>query len=371
MKKGLLGSTALVAATALTVGAAQAAEAPTWKLSGNMNFQFYYADRDSFTAVAFGTTTGTLGAPVFNTTETVPTNDLYFGVDEAELQLNVSGTTDGGLDYGFKIELNANTSDSLAADEARISLGGSWGTVHLGDEDGVEDIMSFGGETILGATGGWDGDGDDVTLVAGLVYPTIVGDTSDDTKITYYSPRFSGFQLGASWTPTDAGGDRTPFDDSEFQNSLSFAANYDNTFGGSTRLRLSGVYTMASYEGRLQAVEDIGAYSLGGILGFGGFSIGANWTDNSDSGTDPTADEDWSYWNVAAGWESGPFYLSAGYIAHTYSTGPVDFEPAAWSLTADYTVAPGLNTYIEWTGYDADTANADANVFIIGAAVSF
>ena len=37
MKKGLLGSTAIVAATALTAGMAQAAEAPTMKLSGFMN----------------------------------------------------------------------------------------------------------------------------------------------------------------------------------------------------------------------------------------------------------------------------------------------------------------------------------------------
>lgn len=48
MKKGLLGSTALIGATVLMAGAAGAAEAPTWKLTGNMNFQVYFADRDGF-----------------------------------------------------------------------------------------------------------------------------------------------------------------------------------------------------------------------------------------------------------------------------------------------------------------------------------
>ena len=46
MKKGLLGSTALVGVVAVAGGAAWAAEAPEWKLSGNMNFQFYWVDQD-------------------------------------------------------------------------------------------------------------------------------------------------------------------------------------------------------------------------------------------------------------------------------------------------------------------------------------
>lgn len=370
MKKGLLGSTALVAATALTAGMAQAAEAPTWKLSGFMNFQAYFADRDSFTGVAFGTTTGTLGAPGFVTTESAATTDLYFGVDDAEMALNVSGTADNGLEYGFKIEFEASPGGSNVADEARISLGGSWGLVYLGDEDGVEDTMNYGGENVLGATGGWDGDGDDVTIVANLVFPSLVGDTSDASKITYYSPRFSGIQVGGSYTPNDHGGDRSPFDDTVFQNSISLGGNYDGSFGD-VRVRASAVYTMASYEGRIQNIEDVGAYSIGGIVGFAGFSVGANWTDNGESGTTVGANLESSYWNVAAGFETGPIYLSAGYIAHTFSAGAVDFEPSAIALTADYSVAPGLNTYVEWTGYDTDTLNADASVIIIGAEVSF
>ena len=87
-----------------------------------------------------------------------------FGVDESELQLNVSGTADNGLNYGFKIEINANTSDGTVADEVRLQLSGGWGTLQMGDEDGAEDIMNYGGENLMGATGGFDGDQDDVLL---------------------------------------------------------------------------------------------------------------------------------------------------------------------------------------------------------------
>jgi len=46
MKKALLGSSALVGAVSVVSVAANAAEAPTWKLTGNANFQFYWVDQD-------------------------------------------------------------------------------------------------------------------------------------------------------------------------------------------------------------------------------------------------------------------------------------------------------------------------------------
>ncbi|MBE9557211.1 MAG: porin, partial [Proteobacteria bacterium] len=56
-------------------------------------------------------------------------------MDEAELQLDVTGTADNGLNYGFKIELNADTTDNTVADEARLQLSGGWGALQMGDED--------------------------------------------------------------------------------------------------------------------------------------------------------------------------------------------------------------------------------------------
>jgi hypothetical protein len=376
MKKGLFGSTALIGATAMMAGAAGAAEAPTWKLSGNMNFQAYFADRDAFDAIVQWTsvfdTTGGFVTVTQTGTDTFDTTDFYFGVDESELQLNVSGTADNGLNYGFKIEINANTDDGTVADEARLQLSGGWGTVQLGDEDGAEDIMNYGGESLLGASGAWDGDGDDVaSSIASVMFPTMAGDTSDSTKVSYFSPRFSGFQVGASYTPTRGDGNVTTGQDGVFQNYFGLGANYDNSFGD-LRVRASAVYAMASYEGVLP-VEDIGAYSVGGIVGFGPFSLGANWTDNGDSGSDVGSGDESSYWNVAASFETGPVYLSASYIAKTFeSTGSPDWEPAAFGLTADYTVAPGLGVYAEYTGYDSDsTPSFDASVIILGANVSF
>ena len=371
MKKGLLGSTALIGATALMAGAAGAAEAPTWKLSGNVNFQVYVPDQD---ITLFQTANGKItDSGTIATADLIQDNALFFGVDESELKLDVSGTADNGLNYGFKIELNANTDDGAAADEARIQLSGGWGTLQLGDEDGASDIMNYGGENLMGATGGFDGDGDDVaSSIASFLFPDLTGDTSDSTKISYYSPRFSGVQVGASYTPTRGSGDVTTGDDQVFQQNIEAGANYDNSFGG-VRVRASGVFVSASYEGG-NAIEDISAFAVGGILGFGPFSVAASYADNGDSGSVVGSGFDDTYWNAAASFETGPAYFSVGYIQRTFEqTGFADFEPSAIAVTADYTVAPGLGVYAEFVAYDGDNAtpSIDANVFILGVNVSF
>jgi hypothetical protein len=409
MKKGLLGSTALIGATALIAGTAGAAEAPTWKLTGNANFQFYYADADAqgvtsvtnfFTSLKgtvggnFFTLEASTGVVGFDRLSTAQDHAWYFGVDEAELQLNVRGTADNGLNYGFKIELNANTTDSKAADEVRIFLSGGWGHVHMGDEDGAEDVMNYGGENLMGATGGFDGDYDDVllrltsTFASKLApsYPTIAGDTSDNTKISYYTPRFSGFQVGASLTPTPGLNGDDFKQDGSFENHYGLGANYDNSFGD-MRLRLSGVYSAASSNS--VGTEDIAAWSLGGIVDFGPFAIAANYTDNGDSGSPVSSVwtyESW-YWNTAASFETGPWYFSAGYMASEKEFSGTTCVPGACddstfeviSLTADYSIAPGLSTYAEIDLIEDDVkgsslpagSSSDATIFIAGMNVSF
>ena len=59
--------------------------------------------------------------------------------------------------------------------------------------------------------------------------------TSDDTKATYFSPRFAGFQLGASLTPdtgivSGTGGLVDTDNDGDFENVISYGANYVGKF---------------------------------------------------------------------------------------------------------------------------------------------
>ncbi len=404
MKKGLLATTALVGAGALMAGAAGAAEAPEWKLGGTMNFQLYWVDQDNtkylnnvdidrpgWGSIAGDTKVSISDLDMWQTkADGNQEHDWYFGVDEAELALKVSGAADNGLKYGFKIEIQVNTDDGTVADEARIQLSGSWGTLQLGDEDGAEDTMNYGGENLMGATGGFDGDQGDylyldvgdftkytqATDVGGAnnhsvirlstigndmnaaapTSPGIAGDTSDTTKITYYSPRFSGFQVGASITPTPMKGDGFK-EDGAWENHYGIGANYDNSFGN-LRIRASAVYSASSSTST--KFEDVSAFQVGGIIGFGPFSIGANYADNGESGQPAVFDDNASvnvtapietyHWNVAAGFETGPMYFSAGYFVGTTTFSVPGLEDSTYehiALTADYKVAPGLLAYAE------------------------
>ena len=90
-------------------------------------------------------------------------------------------------------------------DESYLFFKGDWGTVEIGDNDGAMSTMTYSGEKALSGTGGFDGGATKNVNVADAfgapTGPSTVGATSDDSKITYYTPDLSGFQLGVSYTP--------------------------------------------------------------------------------------------------------------------------------------------------------------------------
>jgi hypothetical protein len=377
---------------------AHGAEAPVWELSGDVNFQIYAVDQKHD-----GSPGAALGPDLDNdgNTDATQTQAYYFGVDEAELQLHVSGTADNGLNYGFKVEINANTDDGRMADEVRLQLSGRWGTVQLGDEDGAEDIMNYGGETIMGATGGFDGDHDDVLVLDFEQFsprrPDLFADSGDATKISYFTPRLGGFQAGVSITPTMTEGDAFKTD-RDYEDHYGVGINYDKGFGD-LRLRASAVYAMmyrtAVFEATWPGSHNPNSWQVGAVVDWRGFAIGAGYGFNKDSNLiapvgivppDP-ADEWWDgskdywFWDVAVGYGAGPLYLSTGYFRSEGNFGAGDNVTGdQWyehfALTVDYAIAPGLMAYAEvdliedWSDFGPARAN-DATLIILGANVSF
>ena len=102
-----------------------------------------------------------------------------------------------GMEYGGTIEFEADTTTADNTDETWVFLSGGWGEVRLGDEDGVADNSSVGGQVIAAGTGGIDGS--DAVISAAPVYLT---NSNDATKIRYYTPSFGGFSVGVDYTPT-------------------------------------------------------------------------------------------------------------------------------------------------------------------------
>ena len=386
MKRMLFATTALAGAAIVASGMASAAEAPVWQLGGNVTFQLYYVDQDF---EGFSTSDGDVTAAYLTPSlgEFKQEHDWYFGVDEAELNLNVTGTADNGLNYGFRIEINANTTDGLVADEVRLQFSGNWGTLQLGDEDGAEDVMNFGGEDLLGAAGGFDGargEYGDVLIRGPLPGPSyapsfaaIAGDSGDATKISYYTARVAGLQGGASLTPTPNDGDEFKAD-GDWENHYGLGINYDMVFDD-LRLRASAVYSAASDTSGVR--EDVAAWSVGGIVGWGPVHLGAGYTDNGDSLAPLGSGDETSYWTASMGFETAHLYLAAGYFEGTkeHGGGAPDSVFTNIVLTADYSMAPGLGLFAEVDLIEDDLLGSqlttgfdnDATVFIAGANVSF
>lgn len=363
MKKFLLGTTAILGVVGFA-GAASA-DAPRVTVGGFMDFQAGYVDEDQDAG-----------------------RRSHGFRNDAEIQFRVDGKTDGGLGYGAVVELETNIvndpnkgGDGDDADRTFIYLeGDNFGRFELGGNSDAAAGLKVDASTIARATGGIDGgwynfasiptDGNFIVRPrlpvahGGVVTP---GETENASKITYYTPKFSGIQLGVSYTP-DSGergqlADLTDVD-GDFENIFSGGINYNRQIN-QVALGLSATFETAEYE---LAGDDLESYALGANLGFAGFSLAGSWGDITEN---PNGEGD--FWTVGAAYEYEDFGISVSYLDSSQETlgGDNDFENL--SFGADYAMAPGLTPYAEVSlfEYDGITYDNDGTVFIIGTQVAF
>jgi len=374
MKKILLGTSALVAA-AFVSGAANAAETPKITLGGFSTFQAGFTGEDNDANLRAGS----------------------FRSDNV-ITVRVAGKSDAGLGYGAGIDLEADTSDN--ADSAGVNsertfvyVDGSWGKLQGGSDYGVTKTMKVDAASIARGTGGIDGDFSYfVSSTTGNVFATPdlfldygsgqLGNESSQAinKISYYTPRFAGFQAGISYLFDTTGGDRGQ--------SLSRA---DNTAGEAENVILGAL----SYEGKFSNVgvnvaatgefgnaegsanEDLRSYQLGAKVSYMGASLAGSYGNLGDSlRTKGTASDSSNYfWTVGGAYETGPFGASVTYLKSNYDNGSTNNKFSNLSLGVDYKVAAGLTPYVEVDFVKIDptgTANDnDATVFLLGTQLAF
>ncbi|MBM3602747.1 MAG: porin, partial [Alphaproteobacteria bacterium] len=278
MKKVLLATTALLGVIALSAPAK--ADPLKVTVGGSVAFEAGYADED-------------FDSNYRN----------YDFTSSPSVVVGAEGKASNGLTYGGKIELANESSflddtstyarkDSIEFDQAVTYLSGKWGRVELGDEDSAANRLTVTAPTGFG-TGGFAGDyqkfllintvGDTGSLsspsnnfnltrsaegfyfrgLANSYKPTLTESGlegyEDSTKITYLTPKFSGFQLGLSYTPkvgsvltgvsrnkytTYTGG--TPALWNQYEDLIETAVNYSNKFDNGLGLGASVGYNHAS-----------------------------------------------------------------------------------------------------------------------------
>lgn len=349
MKKLLLGSTALVAGGLM---AAPAMAADPIKVGVGGYYTFY--------AVAGGISSSyaTNGSFVSN-------NGLFFQ-QEGEIHFIGQTKLDNGTSVGVNVELEGWNPSSAAAnsqiDEAFLFAFGDWGRVEMGSRDAASYRMYYGAPSALIGYGSIQHNhnvGNALafgTNKAAFHTTTQTGAAAwqDVNRINYFTPRFSGLQIGVGYAPKintpSAGGylgttglasgpgaaggvcgfagaaniSNCTNNDYAWQNGIDIAANYLNKFGDVT-VAAYGSFAYASfnpgYRGLATAANQITGSNLGnwamwvaGLqFGFKGITIGGSiGYDNQGMGSNYYTGVDNATRYAAAGimYETGPWQVS-------------------------------------------------------------
>ena len=411
MKKILLGTSALIGA-ALLASAATAGEDPKVTIGGFSTFEAGYSDSNYDNGL----------------------RNRAFRNDN-EIHFNIAGKTDGGLGYGAEIDLQADidgasvgstSGTTYVAGQTNSGIvahrtygwvqGDNWGHLEFGSNDGVARTMKVDASNIGRATGGIDGDfkyfadaNSNVGVAPALVTGsgatgTFVGLGSNkfitaprlpvengpattfatdlytnDTKITYYTPRFTGFQLGVSYAPSlsNRGQIASRVQSSgTAQDIVEAGLNYENQFG---EFGFAGAATgeigSVSSDGLGAHVNQLRAWNAGAKVTFAGFSIAGSYGDWRDSLDINGTKAD--YWTVGGAYETGPIGASVTYLSsENKGNGGQNNKFQDISVGIDYKLAPGLTPFAEYTYYDIKPSNIagaqnKGNVVIVGSELSF
>jgi len=364
-------------------------------------------------------------------------NALY---TKSKLYVKAEGKAENNIVYGavVRVQTVANSSNGVGdarSDRSHIYMDTDAGTVHLGSNASATKLMELNAGTIASATGGIDGDfstfaNTNVTGYNGLgldgvdnLYNKLDGAESS-RKVTYLSPRISGVQFGASYTPDQANnGGNNPFTQNadyttnsinntylgtpvRLKNIWSLGLNYSNTFNdvsvslsattdmgrrnnapinsGLTQEELdtqngsNGTdYTLADLNNTIQK-KDLKSYSLGTVVGYNGFSVAGSYTNDGKSLTNKNSTKGFksSWWTAGVAYQNGPMSTSLTYLSGKKGYNDNNLKSQVVSLGADYEVLPGMKPFVEVTQATYKPSNksdskSKATVFILGTKVKF
>ena len=213
MKKAILGTTALVAASVLVAGSVSASEKIKLGVGGYMQSTYYYADYDD------------------NKVDGVERIDDRV-TQEGEIFFTGSTTLDNGIKIGVNVQLEAyEATDQI--DETYISVEGSFGRVLLGSENSAAYLMHYDAPSPVPMYGG---DSPNIYPI-GTAATTRATMFSDSDKITWFTRRFVGLQFGASYVPDGSSetGQHSAYAPTQVKSGInrgySMAANYVDKVG--------------------------------------------------------------------------------------------------------------------------------------------
>ena len=342
MRKLLLATTALAAAGAFASVPAMAADKMSVGVSGYMQQWIGMSDVDGMTADG---------------------NAVEGGVaQQSDSEFYVKGRleADNGLTFSVKIEVEGNGGGDI--DESQATMRGSFGEVTLGTEDPAAAIMHYGNQDVgvglnCGDVGKW------VNGVGGCSNTglgTAGWGLGDRNNISYYTPRLSGVQLGASYIPNTAQEAGKADLHNNDMDAWSVGLNYMGDLGGS-----SIAFSAGHYQATQNADDDKTFTNFGLQVGFGAFGFDVAYAENDDGMMADGAGDN-SVASAGVKYTDGPMAVSLSHMAVEYADGD---EAAATMLSLSYSLAPGIASKTSIFGAEQGTTEGAA--FVTGVTIGF
>ncbi|WP_118133247.1 porin [Oceanicella sp. SM1341] len=318
MKKVLFASTALVAAS---LGSASfAAEPITGSVGGYMMMGLVYMEDQG---------------------------DEIGVLRDGEIHLGWKGTSDNGLTFDGRVELEAHTQAGDQIDENWARVSGTFGSVMIGSDDSSSNAMEKGVFYGPGSrVGYWDS-------FYSVTYTSMGGDIP---VIRYTTPNISGFTASVDWGPNSSadgvndsnlvfGGYGAP-GDTDGQR-WSVGAKYEGEIDG------VGFGVGAGYLDGDSDFYDDGFWHVGGEISYVGFSLGVHYDSAGYQYVGPAG-----FYNtvgtisVGAQYETGPWTFGGGWATNTEGR-----DVNNWGVWATYAIAPGVTGTLGYEGNDAGEYN--------------
>lgn len=299
--------------------------------------------------------------------------------NRVRVTLTPKAQTDSGLEYGAHVRLVAGgDTTTINGDRAYIFVNGSFGTVHLGVDAGLSDGIGNIGPNDEGIAGGPDNGTlafyvGDLPLMFGNL--RAVESYDNGSKISYFSPSFSGFQVAAAYTPkysnVNQSVDRVK-NSTTYHDMVEVGAIYSGEFGNVT-VDVNAFYITGQAQ---TGLEDLESVHVGGTLGVGDFKVGGTYVWGGDSGyaRGTTGVDDLELWSLGVQYSLEPVILAASYTRATgASINGFDSKADLWQGGVTYNIAPGLTTGLEYSFLDNKVAGSkdQAHIVMIDTRLAF
>jgi predicted porin len=368
MKKALLASSAIIAAGVIAAPALAAEK----KAAGPI-------------ALKLGGYFTALGVHTSQDTSAGANRRNFMITREAEVSFSGSTKLDNGVSVGVDVQLEAETCGDQV-DESYIWFKGSFGQVVIGAENGAGN-KSFRGSSVpmAGFVSTWTSNYRLYGTVGNAAAQPFRADISGDSeKITYWSPKMGGFQVGASYT-WDTGEIASSYGGQENDNTAGtqsdiweLGATYSgNTGKDGVSYNISGAYIKGQNEAKTAATDDQKVWALGADVTVAGWTIAGGYGKNNQ-GTS-AASTDLTDWNLGVKSSMGPwsYGISYSHFEAEAGSGAGNDERDHWLAAASYAFGPGIslsagieNVKIE-DNLNAVANENDATSIMLGTALFF